>query len=176
MWSYFDPQPWEHGGQRYAALGIRRVRGLVVGGLLWQRRLPGIAAWLNRRRWTRRTVERYVVQSIYAEVGHTASLLFLLVVTGLLGATGGWVAALAICSVNLLVNLLPILVLRYNRARILLRCGQSTYEVVMRVTRSRGSDAIVIGDGFGHLMVGSTSTAPGSQKCKPTKPISDHYN
>lgn len=37
MWSYFDPQPWERRGQLYGWLGVHRVRGLVVGGLLWQR-------------------------------------------------------------------------------------------------------------------------------------------
>jgi hypothetical protein len=113
----------------------------VVGGLLWQRWLPRLAARLNGQRWTRSTVGRYVVQSIYAEVAHTASLLFLLGVMALLLGDGGWGATLAIGSVNLLINLLPILVLRYNRGRILLRRGTSTHEVVERVMGSRRSDA-----------------------------------
>ncbi len=113
----------------------------MVGGLLWQRWLPRLAARLNGQRWTRSTVGRYVVQSIYAEVAHTASLLFLLGVMALLLGDGGWGATLAIGSVNLLINLLPILVLRYNRGRILLRRGTSTHEVVERVMGSRRSDA-----------------------------------
>jgi uncharacterized membrane protein YbaN (DUF454 family) len=141
MWWYFDPQPWERSGWLYARLGVRRVRGLVVGGLLWQRWLPRLAARLNGQRWIRRTVERYVVQSMYAEVGHTTSLLFILVVIGLLLRDGDTAAALMLSTVNLLVNLLPITVLRYNRGRILARRGKRTREIVAGVARRRGSDS-----------------------------------
>lgn len=108
---------WEDGGRTWARLGIRRVRPFVAGGGFWRR--AGLAS--RNPEWRRSNAAGYVRQSLVAEAAHLASLLFLAVIAGLFLVRGDWVPALVVCTANLLLNLLPIGVLRYNRLRLLAR-------------------------------------------------------
>ena len=115
MHSYFQPRRWERNGDFYARFGVRKARPFVSGGTFWQR--FGLAS--RRPSWHRSNVSGYVTQSIYAEVAHTASLIFLLIVATLFFLKGGFGEASAVTALNFIINLVPIAVVRYNRLRIL---------------------------------------------------------
>ena len=118
---YFEPKRWEDGGRTYARFGIRRVRPYVAGGMFWQRlgvgpRAPG---------WKRNTVTRYVRESMLAEAAHAFSFLFLASIACIFVLDCEWLPTIVILTANFLFNLLPIGVLRYNRARILSRRNEA---------------------------------------------------
>lgn len=117
MHPYFLPKQWERGGTFYARLGIRRFRPFVAGGRFWQKlrigpRAPG---------WRRSTVARYVRESVVAEVAHTTSFVLLAFISILFIVHGDWVPAAVVLAGNVVINVAPVAVLRYNRARILSR-------------------------------------------------------
>ncbi|MEM1262508.1 MAG: hypothetical protein AAGH76_08930 [Pseudomonadota bacterium] len=111
--SYFDPWPIEKSGSLYRLLRVRAFRPFVAGGAFWQR--LGLA---KRRRWNTQQLRAYVRQSKPLEVTHLVSLLFLAGVAVYLGSNDDWLGVGVFTVLNVVANLYPLLVVRYNRHRV----------------------------------------------------------
>ena len=123
--SYFDPLAIERSGALYRILGVRRFRPFVMGGSFWKKLLTK-----QTRTWTKANHKGYIVQSIYGEIGHLASFFVLLAFSAYLALQWDWVGVLGLVMLNLMVNVYPILVLRQNRTRILVRSGKKTADFI----------------------------------------------
>ncbi len=112
--AYFRPARWERGGDFYLKLGVRRFRPYVAGGTFWKKRFPGLKA-----EWGAANYLGYVRQSVIAEIAHSVSLGLMLMFSALMAADRAYISAGVFLALNILLNLIPITVLRYNRARML---------------------------------------------------------
>ena len=119
--SFFRPQSWEQKGQVYRWLGVRKVRPFVAGGSFWQK--AGLAC---RTYWIKDNATGYIKRSIPLEVAHLASFVFLFAVSVFLIMKGDIIGSILIFLLNILLNLYPVLVIRYNRARLWKRFMQSS--------------------------------------------------
>jgi hypothetical protein len=116
--SYYEVRPFERSGRIYQILGIRLFRRFVPDGDLANR--------LRRRREPdhrlirgRRSVPAFIRRTELSERGHLVWLL-----AGVLSAAYAWQIdwpgwALYLTVGNVLVNLYPILLQRYTRARLI---------------------------------------------------------
>jgi len=115
---YFRPRPWEQAGRLYEAVGVRQIKELLFGGRYFNALMSLI---LGRRyrpfqgpRWPR----RWFRFTVGVEIGHLVIGLYMLVRASshLLG--GHVVVAGRILLLNVFVNFYPIVVQRFNRARL----------------------------------------------------------
>lgn len=105
----FLPWSWEQNGRTYSRLGVRRLRGFACGGRIWQKLGLAAPTWRGRA-----SAAKYIRQSVPLESAHAASFLFMLALSGWLAFSEPWPAAV-IFAANIVVNALPIAVIRYNR-------------------------------------------------------------
>lgn len=107
---YFDPTSIERNGAIHSALRTRRFRQFVAGGRFWQR--LGIS---KRQAWDSSSIARYIEQSKVLEIAHVASFAFLSLITAYFVLDHYWIGVAVLVIVNVLANLYPILVTRFNR-------------------------------------------------------------
>ena len=115
--SYFHIRPFERSGRIYEALGVRLFRWLVPDGDAanrWRRRRePGFRMIRNRRQ-----AVAFVRRTELSERGHLV-MLALGILSAAFAWTIGWTGwALYLGVGNLLVNLYPVILQRYTRARL----------------------------------------------------------
>lgn len=115
---YFRPRPWERAGRVYEALGVRRIKELLFGG----RYFNALVSLIRGRRYRpfrgRGWPRRWLRFTVGVETGHLVIGLYMLARASshLLG--GRVVVAGRILLLNVFVNFYPIVVQRFNRARL----------------------------------------------------------
>lgn len=117
--SYFRPREWEGDGTLYERVGVRGIKELYFGG----RYMNALVGLLRGRRyrpfrgpgwplaWLRFTVG--------VEIGHSLVFVYMSATAAGKLATGDWWGAGLALGVNVLVNVYPVLIQRYNRIRLL---------------------------------------------------------
>ncbi|MEL6970331.1 MAG: hypothetical protein AAFO02_09180 [Bacteroidota bacterium] len=119
------PKTWEHNGKVYERLG---VQGFVrfTPHVLW-RKITGQPAkpFINRR-----NLRSYFRSTVAGELAHVGSLMIMLIGSLLLYSKGYLIESLLLGGMNILVNLYPIFLMRYNRFRIAGVLGQSIQELL----------------------------------------------
>jgi hypothetical protein len=111
--NYLKPKSWENDGQFYVNLGVKYFFKITPFEI--RRWLTGKGA---KRIKNRKEMEKYYRETILAELTHLASFIFVLAVSLYIGFTGGLWMAITINLLNVLANLYPIFLMRYNRFRI----------------------------------------------------------
>lgn len=115
--SYFAPKSWERSGRLYELLGIR----------FFKKYLPTSGDWVMRHIWRSKMLEDGNTETLKQHVGFTRAceaihLICGIVMLGLLldSATSGHKFKFAILALvlNMVGNLYPVMLQRYNRARI----------------------------------------------------------
>lgn len=115
--SYYRVQPFERSGRLYERIGVRAFRGLVPDG--------DLANWWRRRRQpdfriitNRKLIAAFAKRTELSEKSHLVVMLVGIASSAYAWRIGwrGWAIYLAIG--NVAVNLYPILLQRYTRARI----------------------------------------------------------
>jgi len=116
--SWFQPREFELSGRFYEAVGVRRFRAYMVNGDImnsWIRRsVPGYRCVTGRE--SMRALGR---QTCGSERGHMLMLFAALPATAYAVSTSKFKFALYFLMVNIVLNVYPILLQRYTRARIL---------------------------------------------------------
>ena len=127
---YFNPAWWEQGGRFYERLGIKHVSKLLMGG----RYTNAAFGHLRGRRFVmisgRRSAYEWLVVTVVAELGHGLFFLVMLAIAARSASAGGWRDAGVTMLVNTVVNVIPIMVQRYNRARIVRAFGLDAAQVL----------------------------------------------
>jgi hypothetical protein len=127
LWrSWFHPRAWEASGRAYEAVGVRWIKELYFGG----RYFNALVGAVRRRRyrpfhgpgWPRRWLRFTVV----VEAGHLAIGLYMLGTATDALLRGDPLSAARLSAINLLVNIYPVMVQRYNRARLLRILGRTS--------------------------------------------------
>ena len=108
--SYFKPQPFEQGGKIYRYLGVHLYRRLLV--LVGWEKISRQANPIRNNLSDLRTCE---YNTRVAELGHTLIALLVLALTPVVCRS--WDEAKWLLITNLLLNVYPIVVQRYNRPR-----------------------------------------------------------
>jgi hypothetical protein len=133
---YLDPHDWERDGAIYRQLGVHHFRRILPGGYYYSR----IVSLFIRRPYRivkgRDTAGGWVVFTVFAETVHI--LFGIVMVTLMIRAImrGKYDAAAGAVIANLIVNIYPTLVQRYNRQRILRLLNQDTRTIVLQQLRS----------------------------------------
>jgi hypothetical protein len=116
--SWFQPKAFELSGRFYEALGVRRFRAYMVNGDImnsWIRRsVPGYRYLTGRE-----STQAFGRQTCENERGHMLMLLSALPATAYAILTSRFKFALYFLMVNIVLNVYPILLQRYTRARII---------------------------------------------------------
>jgi len=116
--SWFQPRAFELSGRFYEAIGIRRFRAYMVHGDImnsWIRRsVPGYRCVAGRE-----SIQAFGRQTCAREQGHLLMLLASLPAIAYALSTSSFKFALYFLFVNVALNLYPILLQRYTRARII---------------------------------------------------------
>lgn len=115
---YFRPRSWEESGRVYEAVGVRPVKELLFGGRYFNAVVSAIRGrpyhpfrgpgW--PRRWLRFT--------IVVEAGHFLIGIYMLALVFDAFAGGRGLTAARLFVINVLVNVYPVMVQRYNRTRL----------------------------------------------------------
>ncbi|WP_342644793.1 hypothetical protein [Mucilaginibacter sp. CSA2-8R] len=112
-WGYFDLQPWESGGKVYERLGIHLFRKLLV----W-------VGWEKLGKATKpvgkgaETLANLYYRTKIDELGHLIILVIVSAFTIVVAFRFGLVKALPLLISNILLNLYPVMLQRFNRPRI----------------------------------------------------------
>ena len=116
--SWFQPREFELSGRFYEAVGVRRFRAYMVNGDImnsWIRRsVPGYRCVAGRE-----SIQAFGRQTCAREQGHLLMLLASLPAIAYALSTRSFKFALYFLIVNVALNLYPILLQRYTRARII---------------------------------------------------------
>ncbi|QJW90501.1 hypothetical protein HNV11_14495 [Spirosoma taeanense] len=112
--TYYRPQPWEADGKVYTWLGVNVYRKLLVW-VGWEK--ANKATNPVKKKLDALTHLEYT--SRQSEFGHLIIFFAVLAVTLLVGVTSGLSETVWLISLNVLLNLYPIFVQRYNRPRLL---------------------------------------------------------
>lgn len=111
--SYFDTKPWEQKGKIYESFGIHFYRKLLVW-VGWEK--------LNKKTKPVEKSTKALLNLHYRtkqdELGHTIILIIVLGFNIFVAFKYGVLASLWLFILNILLNLYPILLQRYNRPRI----------------------------------------------------------
>ncbi len=122
--SWFQPREFERSGHFYEAIGVRRFRAYMVNGDImnfWIRRsVPAYRCVTGRE--SMRALEK---QTCVNERGHMLMLLAALPATAYAFLTGRFKFTMYFLIVNTVLNVYPILLQRYTRARIVRILGAS---------------------------------------------------
>ncbi|MFL5381853.1 MAG: hypothetical protein ACJ8GN_05000 [Longimicrobiaceae bacterium] len=123
---YFEPAAWEKDGAVYRRLGVHRFRHLLLNG----RYLNRLVSFVRRRPYRvisgRQSAGSWLLFTLFVEAGHTffGGVMAVFMVRAL--ARGDLAAAASILLQNLVINVYPVMVQRYNRGRILRVLNQDT--------------------------------------------------
>jgi hypothetical protein len=122
--------PWHHRELKlYRRLGVRFIRPFVAGGTFWQN-----LGWASKQAsWRPQNVHLYLRQIIAAEIAHLTSALVLLFIAMSFALDGDYLSASILSSINIVINVMPLMVIRYNKLRIQHRLNQRQ----LRSQRSR---------------------------------------
>ncbi|UYQ95661.1 hypothetical protein MKQ68_11160 [Chitinophaga horti] len=110
---YFEEKDWERRGKLYTSLGINFYRKLLV----W-------VGWEKNRKKTAPVkkdldaLTRLHYHTKQSEVGHLVIFIIVLGITGYVSFVFGIVGAIWLIITNILLNLYPVFLQRYNRPRI----------------------------------------------------------
>ena len=135
LFGYFDPAAWERSGAVYRRLGVHRFRHLLLNG----RYLNRLVSFVRRRPYRvitgRQSAGSWVLFTVFVEAGHTAfgGVMAFFMMRAL--ARGDFAAAASILLQNLVINIYPAMVQRYNRGRILRVLKQDTRGAVTNTLR-----------------------------------------
>jgi hypothetical protein len=135
LFGYFDPAAWERSGAVYRRLGVHRFRHLLLNG----RYLNRLVSFVRRRPYRvitgRHSAGLWVLFTVFVEAGHTAFGGVMAVFMARALARGDFAAAASILLQNLVINVYPAMVQRYNRGRILHVLKQDTRGAVTNTLR-----------------------------------------
>lgn len=110
---YYNEKPWEQGGKIYQAFGINFFRKLLVG-IGWER--------LNKKsnpvKKSPKALEYLHYRTKQSELGHIIILIIVFGFNVFVAFKFGILKSLWLLVLNILFNLYPILLQRYNRPRI----------------------------------------------------------
>ena len=119
LWSlYFHSQELEGDGRVYERLGIRKVGRFMIGGYYSLAAIRLLSGRKHRRLRGRRSAYEWLIFTFVAELAHEIFFVVMLVVTASHAAAGRWKSAAIAAALNLVINVIPVMVQRYNRARI----------------------------------------------------------
>jgi hypothetical protein len=125
--AWFRTFPWEGSGRIYEALGVRWLKQFLIGGDRMNRTVRKTAP--AYRVYAHEALrQRIFKDTCVSEKIHVVMLLFALWPALFAAAVGWWPYAALLTVANVVVNLYPILVQRYTRARLALierRMGRS---------------------------------------------------
>ncbi|MEJ7559561.1 MAG: hypothetical protein WKF66_14730 [Pedobacter sp.] len=111
--AYFDAKPWENGGKIYQSFGINIFRKVLVW-IGWER--------LNKKSNPVEKNTEALMQLHYktkqSEIGHLIILIIVTAFTVFVATEYGFKNSLWLILLNVLFNLYPILLQRFNRPRI----------------------------------------------------------
>ena len=136
---YLDPHPWERDGAVYRASGAHHFRHLLPAGRYYNRLVEFILRRPYRNIKNRHSAGGWVLFTVFAETVHIVFGVVMIVLMIRAIASGRYDAALGILVANMLVNVYPTLVQRYNRQRILRLLNQDTRTIVLQQLRSFAS-------------------------------------
>lgn len=123
---YLKPKSWERNGKVYERLGVQAfVR--FTPHVLW-RRITGQSAkpLINRR-----NLRSYFRSTVAGELAHVGSLMIMQIGSLLLYGKGYLIESLLLGVLNVLINLYPIFLMRYNRFRIAKAFGKPVEELLL---------------------------------------------
>ena len=135
LFGYFDPAACEKDGAVYRRLGVPRFRHVLPNG----RYLNRLVSFVRRRPYRvirgRQSAGLWVLFTVFVEAGHTAfgGVMAVFMVRAL--TRGDLAGAAAILLQNLVINVYPAMVQRYNRGRILRVLKQDTRGVLRDTIR-----------------------------------------
>jgi hypothetical protein len=114
--AWFRTWSWERNGRIYETLGVRWLKQFLIGGELMNRTVrksaPGYRAYAGKS-----DRQRIFSEACAAEKAHIIMFLFALWPALFAAAVGWWAYAVLLTVANVGVNLYPIMVQRYTRAR-----------------------------------------------------------
>jgi hypothetical protein len=122
---YLFPRKFEANGAIYKFLGVKMFVKITPYELL--------ARFEGRRRWSlnkRGMLKKYFKDSVAGEVAHFFSFLFLLAIVISLLSEGVIFWGMAVLLLNILINLYPIFLMRFNRLRIAKALGRPAEELI----------------------------------------------
>jgi len=112
--SYFNEQAWERGGKIYERLGINFYRKLLVA-IGWERY---ITKKYNPVEKNTEALIHLHYETKHGELGHIITLIIVLGFTIFVAFKFGASKSLWLLILNIILNLYPVLLQRYNRPRI----------------------------------------------------------
>lgn len=116
---YFKPRTWERSGKVYRALGVHQIKEVYFYG----RYINTLIGTIRGRRYRPfqgpRWLQHWFAFTFVAEAGHTLIGLFVLWYSVDCLARGRMVSAFVTLDINIICNVYPVMVQRYNRARML---------------------------------------------------------
>ncbi|HET9424512.1 MAG TPA: hypothetical protein VFO55_04000 [Gemmatimonadaceae bacterium] len=123
LWNAYFHAGWEGTGRIYERLGIRRVGRFMIGGYYTSATLSRLRGRPYRTFRGRRAAQEWLVFTLVAELGHGVFFLVMLWLAIREALKGDWRDMAITTLINLVVNVIPIMVQRYNRARIVSTLG-----------------------------------------------------
>lgn len=111
--SYYTSKTWERKGQYYEYFGIHLFRKLLV--LIGWEKLNKKSNPIEK---SAKALQHNLFNTKKAEIGHLIIFLIVLLVSVIVIATSGLQSAMWLIVFNILLNLYPVLLQRYNRPRI----------------------------------------------------------
>ena len=112
--SYFNEKAWERRGKIYESLGINFYRKLLVW-IGWERHVTKKSNPVEKN--TKALINLHY-QTKHGEVGHIIVLIIVLGFNILVAFKFGFLKSLWLLILNIILNLYPVLLQRYNRPRI----------------------------------------------------------
>lgn len=111
---YFKPKPFEQNGELYEYLGVKTFKLLTPFELLY--RIEKKKRWTFRRK---KDVAKYFSDTKKGEVAHLISMIIIIVGCLILFFKDYWMEGILLAIANVMINVYPIILMRYNRFRIL---------------------------------------------------------
>jgi hypothetical protein len=120
LWcTYFNPGAWEANGRVYERLGVRHVSKVLLGGYYTNAVVRRLRGRKHRTIRGKRSAYEWLIFTVVAELGHGIFFLVMLVMLVRYAWAGRWDDVVTTAVLNLIVNVVPIMVQRYNRGRVL---------------------------------------------------------
>ena len=151
LWQFYFHAPWERDGRVYERLGIRTVGRFMAGGYYSLAAINRIRGRRHRSVRGRRAAYEWLIFTFVAELAHLFFFVVMLAISAKAASTGRWDRAGIVAGLNLVVNVIPVMVQRYNRARIV---------SALKLDAARVLDTRLWADGLGLEIVRPASADP----------------